>query len=283
LTGRLVLVATPIGNLGDLSPRAIETLTAADLVCCEDTRRTGRLLAHAGVEATRLLRVDEHTEAAATDEVGRLLDQGRLVAVVTDAGTPAVSDPGERLVAAAVAGGHVVSVVPGPSAVVAALVASGLPTGRFVFEGFLPRRGGERQQRLGELVNERRTIIVYESPRRLEATLTELAGLLGPSRPAAIARELTKLHEEVVRGTLGDLAEWARAPVKGEVVIVIDGAGPVAVPTDDDLISAVRTAIASGASRRDAAGDVAEMFGVGRRRVYELALADSGPRLDDGA
>lgn len=275
MIGNLVLVATPIGNLGDLSPRAIETLAAADLVCCEDTRRSGRLLAHAGITATRLMRVDEHTEEKATDEVCQLLDEGRLVAVVTDAGTPGISDPGERLVRAALAGGHAVSVVPGPTAAVAALVASGLPTGRFVFEGFLPRRGVERARRLAELANERRTIVVYESPHRLEATLAELADVFGPARSGAVARELTKLHEEMVRGSLSELADWAKGSVKGEVVVIIAGAPPPPEPSDDDLVSAVRAAIAAGTSRRDASVEVAAMYGVGRRRVYELALADS--------
>ncbi len=276
VTGRLVLVATPIGNLGDLSPRAVETLADADLVCCEDTRRTGRLLVHAGVEASRLLRVDEHTEDRATEQVGRLLDEGRLVAVVTDAGTPGVSDPGERLVRSAVADGHEVSVVPGPCAAVAALVTSGLSTARFVFEGFLPRRGAERSRRLADIASERRTVVVYESPHRLEQTLSDLAAVCGPDRGAAVARELTKLHEEMVRGSLAELTTWAAGPVKGEVVIVVDGAPPAAEPSDGDLVSAVRVAMAAGASRRDAAGEVAESFGVGRRRVYELALAEAG-------
>ena len=275
MTGRLVLVATPIGNLGDLSPRAVETLAAADLVCCEDTRRSGRLLAHAGITATRLLRVDEHTEERAAAEVCRLLDDGRLVAVVTDAGTPGISDPGERLARAALAAGHAVSVVPGPTAAVAALVASGLPTGRFVFEGFLPRRGMERARRLAELATERRTIVIYESPRRLGATLTDLADIFGADRPGAVARELTKLHEEMVRGPLSELVDWAKGSVKGEIVVIVEGAPPPPDPTDDDLVSAVRAAMASGTSRRDASGEVAAEFGIGRRRVYELALADS--------
>ena len=282
VAGRLVLVATPIGNLGDLSPRAVETLAAADLVCCEDTRRSGRLLAHAGITATRLMRVDEHTEEQATDEVCRLLDEGRLIAVVTDAGTPGISDPGERLVRAALAAGHAVSVVPGPTAAVAALVASGLPTGRFVFEGFLPRRGVERARRLAELANERRTIVLFESPHRLEATLTDLADVFGPARSGAVARELTKLHEEMVRGPLSELADWAKASVKGEIVVIVDGAPPPPDPTDDDLVSAVRAVMASGTSRRDASGEVAAVFGIGRRRVYELALADSRSREPSG-
>jgi 16S rRNA (cytidine1402-2'-O)-methyltransferase len=273
--GRLVLVATPIGNLGDLSPRAVETLETAALVCCEDTRRTGRLLAHVGVSAARLLRVDEHTEETAGREVGEVLDDGKLVAVVTDAGTPGISDPGERLVASALAAGHDVSVVPGPTAAVAALVASGLPTGRFVFEGFLPRRGADRDLRLRELAGERRTLVVYESGRRLKRTLSDLSDALGSDRRAVVARELTKLHEEIVRASLSELTEWAAETPKGEVVLVIEGAPPAPEPSDTDLVSALRATMAGGVSRRDASEEVAEMFGVGRRRVYELSLADS--------
>jgi 16S rRNA (cytidine1402-2'-O)-methyltransferase len=270
-----VLVATPIGNLGDLSPRAVETLETAALVCCEDTRRTGRLLAHVGVSAARLLRVDEHTEETAGREVGEVLDDGKLVAVVTDAGTPGISDPGERLVASALAAGHDVSVVPGPTAAVAALVASGLPTGRFVFEGFLPRRGADRDLRLRELAGERRTLVVYESGRRLKRTLSDLSDALGSDRRAVVARELTKLHEEIVRASLSELTEWAAETPKGEVVLVIEGAPPAPEPSDTDLVSALRATMAGGVSRRDASEEVAEMFGVGRRRVYELSLADS--------
>ena len=278
MTGRLVLVATPIGNLGDLSPRAVETLGAADLVCCEDTRRTGRLLAHAGVTATRLMRVDEHTEKSSLEEVGRQLAAGRLVAVVTDAGVPGISDPGETLVRAAIDGGHVVSVVPGPSAAVAALAVSGLPTTRFVFEGFLPRKGVQRAERLAELAGERRTLVLFESPHRLATTLADLASALGADRAAVVVRELTKLHEEVARGSLGELVRWAEGPVKGEVVIVVEGAPAPAEATDDEIVAAVRTAMESGSSRRDASGEVAEMLGVGRRRVYELALGErAGP------
>ena len=176
---------------------------------------------------------------------------------------------------AALTAGHAVSVVPGPTAAVAALVVSGLPTGRFVFEGFLPRRGRERARRLDELTTERRTIVIYESPHRIEATLTELAEVFGPARSGAVARELTKLHEEMIRGPLSELADWAKTPVKGEIVVIVDGAPPAPDPTDDDIVSAVRSAMGSGSTRRDASGEVAARFGIGRRRVYELALADS--------
>ena len=200
----LVLVGTPIGNLGDLSPRAVDELAAADAICCEDTRRTGRLLQHAGVERRPLVVVNDHTEVSAIAGVLERLSRGERVAVVTDAGMPGISDPGERLVRAAVAAGHIVEVVPGPSAAVTALVASGLATGRYAFEGFLPRKGSGRSGRLAEIAVERRTTVLYEAPHRVARTLADLAGACGPDRRVAIARELTKLHEEVWRGSLGD-------------------------------------------------------------------------------
>ncbi len=273
--GALVLIGTPIGNLGDVAPRAVEELAAADLICCEDTRRTGRLLAHVGVTANRLMRVDEHTEHAACEEVVGLVAAGRRVAVVSDAGMPGVSDPGERLVAAVTGAGFTVTVVPGPSAALAALVGSGLPSARFVFEGFLPRKGGERGVRLAAIAADERTTVIHESPRRLGTTLADLAEVCGPGRRAVIARELTKLHEEFVRGTLAELVEWATGPVKGEVVVVVDGAPEADEATDAEIVEALIREIAAGSSRRDAAGSVAGELSVGRRRVYELALGIS--------
>ncbi len=272
MSGTLVLVATPIGNLGDLAPRAVEELAAADLVCCEDTRRTGRLLQHAGVRARELLVVNDHTEAAASVAVLRRLAAGARVALVSDAGTPGISDPGERLVAAATAAGHAVLVVPGPSAAIAALVASGLPTSRFVFEGFLPRKGAAREDRLRELATEQRTIVCYEAPHRIGRTLVDLAAALGPERRVAVARELTKLHEEIWRGTLADACTWAAGEVRGELVVVIDGAPDAPPATDDTILDALRAELDAGASVKDAAAAVAEAFGAGRRSVYELAL-----------
>jgi 16S rRNA (cytidine1402-2'-O)-methyltransferase len=272
VSGTLVLVATPIGNLGDLAPRAIEELAAADLVCCEDTRRTGRLLQHAGVRARELLVVNDHTEGAVSAGVLRRLAAGERVALVSDAGMPGISDPGERLVAAATAAGHVVLVVPGPSAAIAALVASGLPTSRFVFEGFLPRKGAARDDRLRELAGERRTIVCYEAPHRIARTLGDLATALGPERRVAVARELTKLHEQIWRGTLADACTWASGEVRGELVVVIEGAPDAPPATDDTILDALRAELAAGASVKDAAATVAEALGAGRRSVYELAL-----------
>jgi 16S rRNA (cytidine1402-2'-O)-methyltransferase len=276
--GALVLVATPIGNLGDLSPRATRELEAADVVACEDTRRTGRLLQLSGIRARALLTVNDHTEAAAVREVLRRLEAGERVVVVSDAGTPGISDPGERLVRAAAREGYEVVVVPGPSAAIAALVASGLPTGRFVFEGFLPRKGASRTDRLRSLAAEPRTIVLYEAPHRIAKTLEDLAGAFGADRRVAVGRELTKLHEEVWRGTLGEGIVWARDHPPGEMVVVVDGA-PEAAPADDDEIrTALRVELGSGASARDAAAHVAAELGVARRRAYELAiqLRDAG-------
>ncbi len=271
-TGALVLVATPIGNLGDLSPRAAEELAGADLICCEDTRRTGKLLEHAGIARPRLRRVDAHTEAEAVDEiVGRIAD-GQRVALVSDAGTPSVSDPGQRLVAAVAAAGLKVSVVPGPSAAVAALAVSGLRCGRFVFEGFLPRKGKARSEALARLADEERTVVVYESAKRLAGTLADLAEACGSQRRAVVARELTKLHEEVRRATLADLAAWADRGVKGEIVVVLDGAEPAAPADDNVIVEALQEALADGLSSRDAAAEVAAGLGIRRRRAYALAL-----------
>ena len=271
--GTLVLVGTPIGNLGDLPPRAVEALSAADAICCEDTRRTGRLLAHAGVERRPLIVVNDHTE---NREIGRVLARlarGERVAVVTDAGMPGISDPGERLVRAVARDGHTIEVVPGPSAAIAGLVVSGLPASRFVFEGFLPRKGAARTERLAALAGEPRTIVAYEAPHRVGRTLADLASALGAHRRVAVARELTKLHEEVWRGTLAEAVAWAaeREP-PGEIVLVVDGAPEAPPPGDDDLVAALRDRLAAGASARDAAAAVAEAFGVPKRRAYALAI-----------
>jgi len=270
----LVLVATPIGNLADLSPRAVEALRAADAICCEDSRRTGRLLAHAGIERrSPLLVVNDHTEASRIGDVLGRLARGERVAVVSDAGTPGISDPGERLVRAAVAAGHAVEIVPGPSAAIAALVASGLPTGRFVFEGFLPRKGSGRSERLAELRSERRTVVLYEAPHRLARTLHDLQAAFGGERRVALARELTKLHEEVWRGPLADAVVWAgeREP-RGEFVLVVEGAPEAPNASDDDVRDAVHAALQRGLSPRDAAAEVASALGVPKRRAYAAAV-----------
>jgi 16S rRNA (cytidine1402-2'-O)-methyltransferase len=265
-------VATPIGNLGDLSPRAVEALAAADAIACEDTRRAGRLLAHAGIRPPPLVVVNEHTEARQVGELVTRIGRGERVALITDAGMPGISDPGQRLVAAAIGAGHRVEVVPGPSAVTAALAVSGLPTGRFAFEGFLPRKGSARRERLEAVAAERRTVVLYEAPHRLARTLADLVDVASGVRRVAIARELTKLHEEVWRGTLAGARRWvAEAEPRGELVLVIEGAPAPAEPDDERVEAEVDAELAAGASPRDAAAAVAARLGVARRRAYEVA------------
>ena len=202
MTGALVLVATPIGNLGDLSPRAVTTLAESSLILCEDTRHSGKLLSHAGVSGVRLAVCNEHTEIERATEVLALLARGETVTLVTDAGTPGISDPGSRLVRVVLDAGYEVSAVPGPAAFVMALVVSGFDTTRFVFEGFLPRSGRERAARLAAIAAESRTTVMYEAPHRVERTIDDLAAACGGERPVALARELTKMYESVWRGPL---------------------------------------------------------------------------------
>lgn len=268
----LVLVGTPIGNLEDLPPRAVRVLAEADLVVCEDTRRTGRLLQAAGISAKKLLAAHEHNEAGQVGQVLERLRNGETVAIVSDAGMPGISDPGERMVRAAADAGIEVQVVPGPSAAVTGLVASGLPTGRFVFEGFLPRSGSGRTERLAALAGERRTIVLYEAPHRIARTLADLAGALGDDRRVALARELTKLHEETWRGTLGAaLARTAEVEPRGEYVVVVEGSDAPPEANDVTLAAAVDRLLADGSSTRDAVAEVATTYGVPKRRVYDLA------------
>lgn len=277
-TGTLVLVATPIGNLGDLAPRAVEVLGSADLICCEDTRRTRGLLTHAGVHGRTLLALHDHNERSQTPRVLQHLAAGALVALVSDAGMPGLSDPGGWLVSQAAAAGHAVSVVPGPSAGIAALVVSGLPAARYCFEGFLPRRGADRRLRLTQLAAEERTTVVHEAPGRLAATLVDVARFCGTDRLVAVVREITKIHEEVWRGTAGAAAEEfgrraAAGNQRGEVVIVICGVpADHPVPGDREVEAALGAQLEGGASVRDAAGAVAAGLGVPRRRAYTLAL-----------
>lgn len=275
--GRLVLVATPIGNLGDLSPRAVEVLAGADVVACEDTRHSGRLLAHAGVRARRLVSLHEHNEASRTAELVEAMVGGATVAVVSDAGTPAVSDPGARLVRGAIEAGVPVTAVPGPSAALAALVVSGLDTTRWRFEGFLPRKGPERRARLADIAGSPVPSVCFEAPTRLAATLGELSAACGPDRQVAMARELTKLHEEVWRGTLGEAAERAGAgAARGEHVLVVDGAPPAPAASDDQVASLVGRLLGAGLSARDAATAAAVVLEVPHRAAYAAATAAAG-------
>lgn len=282
--GRLILVGTPIGNLDDLSPRAVEALRTADVIAAEDTRRTRALLSHAGIPAGRRLRaVHGDNEAGAAVRIVSEIRNGVRVAVVTDAGMPGISDPGAALVRACVDAGLAVEAVPGPSAALTALVVSGLPTDRFAFEGFLPRKGRARAQRLAALAADNRTTVVFEAPTRLRATLAALAEACGADRAVAVARELTKAFEEVWRGTLAEATAHAeRTEPRGEHVIVV---GPAAAPApagDAEVEEAIRAALADGRSARDAATEVAAELGVPRRRAYSVATRLRASRPSDG-
>ena len=273
--GRIVLAATPIGNTGDASARLVELLATADIVAAEDTRRLHRLVQSLGVAvAGRIISYHEHNEATRTAE---LLDQvraGSTLLMVTDAGMPAVSDPGFRLVEGAIAAGLPVTAVPGPSAVLTALALSGLPTDRFCFEGFLPRKAGERASRLADLAGERRTMVFFEAPHRLEAMLRALRERFGPDRPIAVCRELTKTYEEVIRGTVGELLTWAEDnEVRGEIAVVVGGAPEQAAGTPEDHVAAVNELVAQGIRLKEAVAAVADDARVSKRELYSAVLA----------
>ncbi len=279
--GSLILVATPIGNLGDLSPRAVEVLRAVDAIACEDTRHTRKLLTAAAIDAKRLLAVHEHNEHYAADGIVELLRRGQTVALVTDAGMPAVSDPGERVVAAAVAAGFDVTCIPGPSAALTALAVSGLPSTRFAFEGFLPVKGAERKARLALVGASVETVIVFEAPHRLLRTLTDLSTACGGSRSVSVSRELTKRFEETQRGTLDELLAAHQlvdtAEPRGEHVIVIAGRPSADADlgrdlTDDAVIAMLRAELASGARTKAAVDVVSSATGLAHRHVYALAV-----------
>jgi 16S rRNA (cytidine1402-2'-O)-methyltransferase len=271
MSGTLWLVGTPIGNLGDVTERAGEVLSRVDIIACEDTRRTRGLLSHLGIEGRTLVSFFEGNEERRTTELLEHLRDGRDVAVVSDAGMPGLSDPGYRLVAACAAEGIAVDAAPGPSAAITALVLSGLPTDRFAFEGFLPRKPGARRARLRELADEPRTLVAFESPRRLRSMLADAAAALGADRPVAVARELTKLHQEVTRGTLGELAQRV-GEARGEVVVVIGGAPGRPPPELSDLVERVDWLMTGGVPRREASARVADEAGVSRRELYEASL-----------
>jgi len=272
--GTLHLVATPIGNLEDVTLRALRVLRETRHLYAEDTRRTRTLLDHHGITA-QVRSLHAHNESARVAEILASLARGEDVALVSDAGTPLLSDPGERLVAAAAAAGHVVSPVPGASAALAALVASGLPVLPSLSLGFPPRRASERRALFASLAARRETLVLFESPRRLADTLAELAGALGAERAACVGREITKLHETFERGTLGALAErFAAAPPRGEITLVVGGADEAPVEADPDALErTLRAALDAGQSARDAAREAVRLHGVPRRSAYALALA----------
>jgi 16S rRNA (cytidine1402-2'-O)-methyltransferase len=278
-TGRVVLAATPIGNSEDASARLRDLLATADVVAAEDTRRLAGLAARLGVRVTgRVLSHHEHNEGARAAELLDVVRAGGTVLVVTDAGMPTVSDPGFALVRAAVAADLPVTVAPGPSAVLAALAVSGLPTDRFCFEGFLPRRAGERRRALLALATEARTMVFFEAPHRLASTLAAMAEVYGPERAAAVCRELTKTYEETIRGPLRELVAWASGEVRGEIVVVVGGAPPSSAVPLVELVPEVLARTDAGERLKDAVTDVATAAGVTKRDLYEAALAARGRR-----
>ncbi|MBE4739899.1 MULTISPECIES: 16S rRNA (cytidine(1402)-2'-O)-methyltransferase [Streptomyces] len=276
MTGILVLAGTPIGEIADAPPRLAQELAGADVVAAEDTRRLRRLTQALGVQpGGRIVSYFEGNEAARTPELVEALVGGARVLLVTDAGMPSVSDPGYRLVAAAVEKDIRVTAVPGPSAVLTALALSGLPVDRFCFEGFPPRKAGERLARLREVAEERRTLVYFEAPHRLDATLAAMAEAFGAGRRAAVCRELTKTYEEVKRGPLGELAEWAAAGVRGEITVVVEGApekGPEELDAEE-LVRRVRVREEAGERRKEAIAAVAVEAGVPKRSVFDAVVA----------
>jgi 16S rRNA (cytidine1402-2'-O)-methyltransferase len=278
--GLLVLAGTPIGDVGDAPPRLVSALANADIVAAEDTRRLGRLTRALDVRpAGRVVSYHEHNESRRTPELLEALLGGASVVVVTDAGMPSVSDPGYRLVAAAVGSGVRVTAVPGPSAVLTALAVSGLPVDRFCFEGFLPRKAGERSRALTALAGERRTLVFFEAPHRLAVALEAMVAGFGAERRGAVCRELTKTHEEVVRGPLAELVEWARSgEVRGEVTVVVEGAPEPVASEPADLVAQVQQRVEEGLRLKEAVAEVAVAHGVSKRELYDAVLAAHGKR-----
>jgi 16S rRNA (cytidine1402-2'-O)-methyltransferase len=275
VSGILYLVGTPIGNFGDMTDRARETLGTVAVVAAEDTRRTGRLLAHFGIEA-RMVSLFQGNEDRRTQELLKELRSDHDVAVVSDAGMPGLSDPGYQLVRASVDAGIEVRVIPGPSAVLSALVVSGLPTDRFVFEGFLPRRAGDRRMRLRGLANDRRTVVLFESPHRVATLLRDVLVELG-NRQVAIARELTKLHEEVIRGRTSEvLARLPDLELKGELVLVLEGNRRPQVLDQEELVGEAQALVQSGMRKRVAASEVARKRGASANAIYDSLLERDG-------
>jgi len=278
MSGRLVLAASPIGDFRDASARLITELASADVIAAEDTRRFKRLCSDIGIVPTgRVVSYFEANEVERTPALVADLTSGLTVVVITDAGMPSVSDPGFRLVSAAVDAGIAVTALPGPSAVLMALAVSGLPSDRFCFEGFLPRKAGERTKSLQALERETRTMIFFEAPHRLLASLSAMKEVLGSDRPAAVCRELTKTYEEIRRGTLAELEQWAADGVKGEITIVVHGASP-----SDDVggpaqwVAQVQALEGAGMTRKEAIADVARTTGARKREVFDAVVAAKG-------
>lgn len=268
----IILAGTPIGNLGDASRRLIEVLTSATTIAAEDTRTTQKLLAALQIpNRPRLVPLHDHNEKKVAAELVELARTEDLV-VLSDAGMPTVSDPGYGLVATAVAAGVEVTAIPGPSAVLTALAISGLPTDRFAFEGFVPRKAGEKARAFGAVAQDPRTLVFFEAPTRTEQTLRDMAAVFGDDRRAAVCRELTKMYEQVVRGTLAELADWASEGVRGEVVLVVEGASATGLSLEEALMK-VQALVADGVRLKDAAREVSAVADVSSRELYEAALA----------
>ena len=274
MTGRLVLGGAPLGQPGDVGPRLRSVIETADVLAVEDTRRLHRLAQDLSVELSgRIVTFHESVERSRLPGLLAALADGATVLLLTDAGMPSVSDPGYTLVRAAVDAGVAVTSVPGPSAVTTALAVSGLPVDRFCFEGFLPRKGGERRSRLTALASEPRTMVFFESPHRLADALVDAVAAFGASRAAAVCRELTKTHEEVRRGPLSELAAWAADGVRGEVTVVVAGAGPVEAAAPEDLVAEVERLVAAGVRLKEATAEVASRQRVSRRVLYDAVLS----------
>jgi 16S rRNA (cytidine1402-2'-O)-methyltransferase len=273
MSGQLILVATPIGNLGDISERMKQVLEQADLIACEDSRHSGRLVKHMGITSPKYIVVNDHTERDACNGIVEAIMGGKTVALITDAGTPGISDPGSVVVQAVIAAGLSVTAVPGPAALIMALIISGIPTTRFVFEGFLPRSGRDRAERLADIASEMRTVIFYEAPHRIARTLNDLATACHPDRLIAVTRELTKMHEEVWRGSVSEAAlHFATVEAMGEFVVVL-AAAEAPLPADEDLIKeALVHEFSTGLSTRDAVDAVVKKTSAPKRVVYALAL-----------
>ena len=273
--GVLILGGTPIGNLSDASDRLRQALATADVIAVEDTRKLRTLASGLGVRTTgRVIVNHDHNEEYRRTQLVQAVSDGNTVLLLSDAGMPTISDPGYVAASAVAAADLPVTVIPGPSAALTALALSGLPTGRFTFEGFLARKGSERTRRLNSLTAEERTMIFYESPHRVAATLTDFARVFGGERRAVVCRELTKLHEETLRGTLNELADWAhKTQVRGEIVIVVAGAEPSETPQAQDVVSLVLERVDAGERLKNACGAVAAETGASKRELYEAALA----------
>ena len=274
MSGQLILAATPIGNIADASPRLKEALETADIIAAEDSRRAKRLLQDLAINTNaQICSFYDAVEESKSPEIVERVLAGNKVVVISDAGMPTVSDPGYRVVQEAIEKGIKVSVIPGPSAVLAALAVSGLPVDRFTFEGFLPRKAGEREKFLTQLLNEQRTMVFFEAPHRLAESLQDFANIFGTDRQAVICRELTKTYEEVVRGSFAELLQWANKEILGEITLVVAGSKPVSVTDPAQWVELVQTRVSLGVSQRDAIADVAKELSVPKREVYDAVLA----------